>query len=342
MTIQTSSITADVSFSNRFSRYGVVVALAVLALLIAAPLWAARADLRLLGEIFTYLALASLWNLLAGYAGLVSVGQQAFVGIGGYALFLLTIGTGVNPMFAIPVAGVVAAVMAVPIILLLLRLRGAYFTIGSWVIAEIFPQVIQQIALVGGGSGITLPAALVKSIAQSRAAREYTLYWLGLALAAFTIIAIITLLRTRWGLALAAMRDNELAARANGIDVNRTRILVFIVAATMTGMVGALTFLQKLTVTPTSAFGINEWTVNIIFITVIGGIGRVEGPIVGTIVFFLLRELLADYGSVYLILLGVSAITVMLVAPKGLWGMLADRYDWQVFPLARHVKYRVE
>ncbi|MDQ0470348.1 branched-chain amino acid ABC transporter permease [Labrys wisconsinensis] len=337
MTSLPAEIKAHVRFANRSSRIGLLLVAVGLVVLATAPAWADRITLRLLGEIFAYVALASLWNLLAGYAGLVSVGQQAFVGIGGYVLFLTALWGGLNPLVGIPVAGAVAALAAVPIILILLRLRGAYFTIGSWVVAEIFPQVFQQVAAVGGGSGISLPAAVVKSIASARDTREFLIYWLGLALVVVTVGGIVALLRTRWGLALAAIRDNELAARSNGIDVARTRIVAFVVAACATGMVGSLIFLQKLTVTPASAFSINDWTVNVIFITVIGGIGRVEGPIVGTIVYFLLRQFLADYGSIYIIALGVVAIAVMLKAPRGLWGFVADRWDWQVFPLVRRL-----
>ena len=112
--------------------------LAILILLIAAPLWAGRADMRLMGELFLYLALASLWNLLAGYAGLVSVGQQAFVGFGGYLLLALTIFGGLHPVLAIGVAGLFGAAMSVPVALLIFRLRGAYFAIGTWVVAEVF------------------------------------------------------------------------------------------------------------------------------------------------------------------------------------------------------------
>jgi branched-chain amino acid transport system permease protein len=148
------------------------------------------------------------------------------------------------------------------------------------------------------------------------------------------------LLRSRWGLALTAIRDNELAAVSNGIDVKLTRLIVFVVAAGGTAMIGAMIFLQKMTITPVSGFSMNNWTVNVIFMTVIGGIGRVEGPILGAIIYFILREMLADLGAVYLIMLGVVAIVVMLWAPKGIWGYLADRYGWQLFPLARHLEVR--
>ena len=103
-------------------------------------------------------------------------------------------------------------------------------------------------------------------------------------------------------------------------------------------MVGALIFLQKLRISPDTAFSVNDWTAFVIFITVIGGIGRIEGPIVGTIVFFLLRQTLADLGSLYLLMLGAVAIAVMLLAPKGLWGLIVERFGWQLFPLERRLR----
>jgi branched-chain amino acid transport system permease protein len=107
-------------------------------------------------------------------------------------------------------------------------------------------------------------------------------------------------------------------------------------------MVGALIFLQKLRVSPDTAFSVNDWTAFVIFITVIGGIGRVEGPIIGTVVFFALRQTMADLGSVYLMMLGAVAIAVMLFAPQGLWGFVADRFGWQLLPLKRRLHFTAE
>ena len=300
--------------------------------LIAIPFWGDRQTMRLLTEIYSFVALASLWNLLAGYAGLVSVGQQAFVGLGGYTLYLCALWAGLNPLLGLPLAGVIGGLTSIPIVVLLLKLRGAYFTIGSWVVAEVFLQIFQLVPAVGGGSGISLPATVVVSIAKSRSTRESVIYWIFLALAVAVIGVIVVLLRTRYGLALQAIRDNETAAKSNGIDVNRARTVVFVVAAGATAMVGSMIFLQKLSITPFSAFSINNWTVNMIFITVIGGIGRVEGPILGTVIYFVLREFLADLASAYLIILGVVAISLMLKAPKGIRGYVADRFSWQLFP----------
>ena len=103
-----------------------------------APAWASNDQLRLLIEIFLYVALACLWNFLAGYAGLVSVGQQAYVGLGGYALFALAAKVGLAPLYTLPLIGAGAAIISVPIAMLLFRLRGAYFAISSWVVAEVF------------------------------------------------------------------------------------------------------------------------------------------------------------------------------------------------------------
>jgi branched-chain amino acid transport system permease protein len=327
-----------VEHATRSSHIGTALLAVALLVLAAAPLWGGRDHLRLFAEIYAYVALASLWNLLAGYAGLVSVGQQAYVGLGAYVLFASIILAGVHPLLAVPLAGIVAAVVALPVAGLLFRLRGHYFAIGSWVVAEVFRLVASQVSVLGGGSGISLPAVAVIAMAPSRQLREFVVYWIALGLLVFVLGAIVLLLRSRYGLALTAIRDNELAARSNGVDVVRTKLVVYVITALGTAMIGALIFLQKLRISPDTAFSVNDWTAFVIFITVIGGIGRVEGPIIGTIVFFLLRQILADLGSLYLLMLGVVAIVVMLFAPKGIWGYLAERYGWQLLPLERRLR----
>ena len=326
-----------VQHSNWSSRIGTTIVVMAFVALAAAPWWAERANLRLLAEIYAYVALASLWNLLAGYAGLVSVGQQAYVGLGAYILFGLAMLAGVHPLAAIPLAGVAAAIIAVPVAALIFRLRGHYFAIGTWVVAEVFRLLAAQTTALDGGSGTSLPAAVVISIAETRQMREFVIYWIALAQVAVILFAIVWLLRSRYGLALTAIRDNELGARSNGVDVARIKYAVYVAVAFGTAMVGALIFLQKIRISPDTAFSVNDWTAFVIFITVIGGIGRIEGPIIGTVIFFLLRQTLADLGAIYLLILGVVAIGVMLWAPKGLWGLIADRFGWQVFPLQRRL-----
>jgi branched-chain amino acid transport system permease protein len=327
----------NVRFSDRPARVTLAIVAATLIALAAAPWWGGRDDLRLLAEIYAYVALASLWNLLAGYAGLVSVGQQAYVGLGAYLLFALTMLLGVPPLVAIPLAGLVAAVLSLPVAALIFRLRGHYFAIGTWIVAEVFRLLASQVSVLGGGSGTSLPVGIVTSIASSRQLREFLIYWIALALMVVVLIAIVLLLRSRYGLALRAIRDNELAAESNGVNVTRVKLIVYVITALGTAMVGALIFLQKLRISPDAAFSVNDWTAFVIFITVIGGIGRIEGPIVGTLVFFLLRQFLADLGTIYLIMLGLVAIVVMLKAPKGLWGLVVERFGFQLFPLERRV-----
>jgi branched-chain amino acid transport system permease protein len=313
---------ADTTFqikrSNNASRIIAVLGVFVLVLLIAAPYWAGRADMRLLGELFLYLALASLWNLMAGYAGLVSVGQQAFVGFGGYMLFALT-------LFALPVA------------LLVFRLQGAYFAIGTWVIAEVFRLSFAQISALGGGSGSSLPIAIVKSLSSSRSGREALSYWLALGAALAVIAVVYFFLRSKRGLALTAIRDNETAAKSLGIDIWWNKFTVYVTTSALTAVIGSIIFLQKLRISPDAAFSVNDWTAFVIFIVVIGGIGTIEGPIIGTLIFFALRETLADLGTIYLMVLGLVAIVVMLKAPQGVWGFVRSRFNLQLFPLDRRV-----
>ena len=312
------------------------VALTIVALLLAAAPWiAGRAELRLLGEVYSYLALAVLWNLLAGYAGLVSVGQQAFVGLGGYTLFIVTSMLGVPPLLAIPLAMLAAAAVAALFAPLLFRLVGAYFAIGTWVAAETVALVFGMVPGLGGGAGMSLPVDVVRSIADGREAREWTIYWLLLLMGLGTVAAVFALLRSKTGLALMAVRDNDLAASSLGVDIWRVKFLTYVAVAAVTGAVGAVIFLQKLRISPEAAFSLNDWTVVVIFIVVIGGIGRLEGAIVGTVVYFVLRELLADYGSIYLIVLGLVAIAVMTFSRTGLWGFVEKRFGWTLLPTRR-------
>lgn len=326
-----------VEHATRSSRIGLALIAVTIVVLTLAPYWGDRQTLRLLAEMFTFIALASLWNLLAGYAGLVSVGQQAFVGLGGYVLFALAMLFDVNPILAVFVAGPAGGLVAIPVALLIFRLRGAYFAIGTWVVAEVFRLLASQISVLGGGSGISLPASLVIAMAPSRQMREFEMYWLALLLTIAILAVIFALLRSRHGLALTAIRDNELAAQSNGIGVWNIKFTVYVLTAFGTSMVGAFIFLQKLRISPDTAFSVNDWTAFVIFITVIGGIGRIEGPIIGTIIFFALRQTFAGLGSLYLLMMGAVAIVVMLWAPKGLWGMIVERFGWQVLPLQRHL-----
>lgn len=318
------------------------------AVLVALPWFVGRAALQDLFFVFTMLALAQYWNLLAGYAGLVSIGQQAFIGLGAYALFAAALVGGLDPLAAIAIGGIVAAALAVPTALIVFRLRGAYFAVGTWVAAEVFRLVLAQFKQLGGGTGTSLGPNITNSMVglewiaevfdtRTPVARDIAAYWLALALLIGTLALVYFLLRSRRGLALAAIRDAEPAADSLGVDGFRTKLVVYVLTAFGTGMVGALIYLHKARISPDAAFSVLDWTAYVIFIVVIGGIGTIEGPIVGAIVLYFLQDYLAAFGTWYLITLGALAAATMLVAPKGLWGLVAARLDWQIFPIRRRL-----
>jgi branched-chain amino acid transport system permease protein len=320
--------------SRRFAAFGGVLVVALTTL----PFWGDTASMRLIAEMATYLALAQLWNLLAGYAGLVSVGQQAFVGLGGYALFVMCGWYGIHPLLAIPLAGVVSAALSLPIAFIVFRLRGAQFAVGTWVVAEICQLLIALMSSLGAGSGQSLTPAIVRTVAASKADRDMIFYWCSLGIALIVLALVYTLLRSRHGLALTAIRDSEQASRSVGVDTFRTKLLTYVLVAFATGGVGALIFLQKLRISPAAGFSLNDWTVVVIFMVVIGGIGTIEGPIVGLVIYFVLRQLLADYGSWYLIVMGCVAVFFMLRARDGIWGWIAQRWLLHLFPLRRNFR----
>ncbi|HKA62133.1 MAG TPA: branched-chain amino acid ABC transporter permease [Methylomirabilota bacterium] len=314
------------------SRAGLVVAAVVLLALVTLPRWGDPSTMRILVEFIALLVLAQMWNLLAGYAGLVSIGQQAYVGLGGYALVVLADDLGVNPFAAVPLAGLVAAALALPTAALVFRFQGGYFAVGTWAIAEVYRLLIANTTALGRGSGRTLKAVFPLA----RESREITTYLLALVIGVAALAAVYTFLRSRYGLGLMAIRDSEPGSEALGIDVFRTKLGVYLGVAFGTGMTGALIYLNLLRISPDAAFSIN-WTAYTIFIVVIGGIGSLEGPLIGTALFFVTRELLSDFGAWYMILLGALAVGVMLVYPRGLWGMVTDRWDVRFFPVQRRV-----
>jgi branched-chain amino acid transport system permease protein len=339
---------ARVAITTTTSRAFVLAGVIVLATLIALPAFASRSLVQDLVFIFYMLTLAQFWNLLAGYAGLVSVGQQTFVGLGGYLLFALTVMAGLDPLVAILLAGPIAAIFAVPTAFVVFRLQGAYFAIGTWVMAEVYRLVFAQVKELGGGTGTSLPPSVTNSITgldgikqvldlRTPAARDVLTYWIALAIAAGSALAIYLVLRSRRGLALAAIRDATTAAQSVGVDIFRAKLWIYVFAAAGTGMVGALIYLQKARISPDAAFSVLDWTAYVIFIVVIGGIGTLEGPMVGVLIFYLMQTYLASFGSWYLILLGALAIATMLFAPQGLWGHFSQHFGVVLFPIQRRV-----
>ncbi len=294
---------------------------AAVPILAMAPFLFADSQIAVLTEFFSMLILAITWNLLAGYADIVTVGQHGFVGVGAYAFYGFAVLAGINPYVSLPLAGVVALIVAVPAMVLVFRLRLAYLSIGTWVIAEVLMLGAGKLEAFGGGSGVSLPVVILREFGASRGTRIATIYWLAFFLATISLGATCLLLRSRIGIGLTAMRDNEESAASVGVNITRARILCFLGSAPLLGATGALITLQKLRIAPQASFSMADWTVFIIFNVVIGGIGTIEGPILGTVVFFVLRAYLADFGTLHLMLLGAASIVIILIDRRGLWGL---------------------
>jgi branched-chain amino acid transport system permease protein len=326
----TNPLPADafrVARSRRNVAWTGVGALVVVVVLALFPYLVYSGTTTILVQAFIVLTLASMWNLLAGYAGLVSVGQQAFVGLGAYFVLILAV-HGSSPFAAIPVAAIGCGVAALPMWWLVSRLRSGYFAIATWVLAATIMLVIERFSSIGGGTGMPLPGL---SGLDPTLLTAYT-YWAGLAVTVVSMAAIYLLLRGRLGLVLTAIRDDEVAARSSGARVGLARLLVFVVAGAGCGAAGALLAISQLQVQPSAVFSV-QWTAEMAFATIIGGLGTIEGPIVGTAVYIVLQQTLASYNAWYLIILGLVAMAVALFARRGLWGLVDEHLNIRLFPV---------
>ena len=218
-------------------------------LLAAVPFLADRGMIFLATEILIVIALSQAWNLLAGYVGFLSLGHHGFVGIGGYALFILTRDLPFHPYMGILLAGVVTALIAVALAPILFRLREVYFAVGMWVAAEIFRIIIIRWDYVGGSTGLPLSAA--RNL--DRAWMLPSTFWIALTIALGTTVIVWALIRSDFGLRLQALRDNEIAARSIGVAPGKARLFVFVLSAGLTGAAGAASFLSALFITRSPA-----------------------------------------------------------------------------------------
>jgi branched-chain amino acid transport system permease protein len=316
-----------VTRSRRNVAWTGVGALVVVVVLALFPYIVYAGTTTIMVQAFIILTLASMWNLLAGYAGLVSVGQQAFLGLGAYFVLVLAM-HGLSPFLALPIAAIGSGVAAVPLWWLVSRLRSGYFAIATWVLATTVMLVIEKFPSLGSGTGSPLPGLA----AISPTLLEADTYWIGLAVSVLALAAMYLLLRGRLGLVLTAIRDDEVAARSSGSRVGVARMLVFVVAGIGCGAAGGVYIISQLGVQPSAAFSV-QWTAEMAFAVIIGGLGTIEGPILGTIVYIVLQQTLASYNAWYLIILGLVAMGIAIFARRGLWGLIDDHLHVRLFPV---------
>ncbi|MGE0315690.1 MAG: hypothetical protein AB7P21_29100 [Lautropia sp.] len=345
-------------------------AVVLVALLLVPVLGDGSYLVHLLFSVFVFATLGASWNLVAGYAGLLTFGQQVFIGLGGFAQAIVYYYGGTSIWLAWPAAGVVSLLFAwllclplqerggrrrvrigvviaivcwvlyewliaaapqydvfgshytrrVAILLLiflgalpLLRLQGAYFAIATWLIAESVSTVFNGWGVVGAGGGMQLKSNVTGT----------QLYYVALGLMLVATAIVWRWMRSSWGLALTAVRDDEEAARSSGVDVGAVKASVFMVGATLTGLAAGLYFMDVVILTPPSAFSIG-WASIVVFIAVAGGLGTVAGPIVGAVVYIFIERVLGAAAGQGQLLLGVLSILLMLLMPRGLMGMLHD------------------
>ena len=284
-----------------------------------------------LTSLLILLILAVMWNALAGYAGLVSVGQQAFIGFGAYGTIFIT-QQGVQPYLAMIFAAISSAALAVVLSLFVLRLRGGRFAVGTWVVAETIALLLALDQGMGGGTGISLRGLNV----YPRQVRTAYTYWLTLGFTILLLLILFLLLRNRAGVGLQAIRDDEEAAASLGVRVGRLKFVLFVLAGFGCGAAGALTLANTLFIQPQSIFGV-QWSAYLIFMVLVGGLGTFEGPIIGAILFFVIQHQFADLGAWYLIGLGVIAVAFALFLPRGLWSLINDRLHIRLLPVGYHL-----
>jgi len=283
---------------------------------------------------FTFIAMASLWNLLAGFSGLTSFGQHAYIGVGAYGLYLVA-EHGVNPFAGIVPAAVIACVVALPVSALLLRLTGGYFAVASLVVAAVFQIAVTLAPSVGGTTGVSLPGLA----GYGSVLREAMIYWAAMIVAVACVAGVFLMVRAGFGLDARAVGSDPVAAASLGVRVGRIRLLAYLAGALGMGAVGALIALQTLFIEPTSVFSI-QYSVDMLFMVLIGGMGTIEGPIIGALILFALQQQLSQYGAWYLVLVGGIAVLATLTVPRGLWGVVSDRWGWSLFPVGYQVRDR--
>jgi branched-chain amino acid transport system permease protein len=299
-------------------RSGLIPLLAVTVVLAVFPLLGVPdAWLLYLFLFFIYLAMANMWNLLCGYSGLISLCQPAFIGLAGYTLVILTwVGL---PFYLGVIAGaIVAAVFAILISIPVFRLRGIYFAIGTLVVPEALRIVFLLWkpvggALHGGGAGYMMKGLSGVSMTE--------FYWFALVIGIASVILMRIILRSKVGLGLAAIRDNDNTAASSGVDVFRLKLYSFVIGALLTGIAGTIFYIYQGYIEPSSAFNI-RWTMILILATVIGGISTEGGPIIGTGIVVFLHFLLARYPGISLLIQGGILVGIMLLAPQGIMGFM--------------------
>lgn len=329
MTLPTAGSVERWTSSSRIAAWLSIALLAVLAL---GPAFLSAGMVDRMTALFIYVIMAAMWNALAGFGGLVSVGQQLFFGLGAYFTVRLAY-QGIDPFISMLIAAIAVAAVSWPLSFLMLRLKGGEFAIGMWVVSALVHLLVNLDRLIQGETG----TSLISLNAYASGERRDLIYWCALVAMAAFLIGLFALLRSKTGAAIQAIRDNEDAAGALGVKVTATKRLLFVLAAAGIGIAGALWLASSVTFQPKNYFSV-QWTAYMIFMVLVGGIGTFEGAILGAVIFFLIETWFGGLGVWYLIGLGLVALIFSLLFPRGLWGAVENRFGISLMPVGYRLR----
>ena len=287
--------------------------------------------MRYLMNIFLYITMGEMWNLLSGFTGMTSLGNQTFIGLAGFSVAVMTSTYHTSIWVGIAVGFGIAIIISLLLSFVLFRMRGMYFAIATWVVAEAICLWFKSWQFVNMGGGMSVRARPYPSTPD--------IYLMALTLCIIAMIVVYALLRTKTGLGLTAMRDDADASSSVGVNIFKSKLLVYVIAAAFTALAGAVFFINKGTIYPDSGFDIS-WTVSMVFIVIIGGVGTVSGPVVGAIIYVLLSEILAKLPGWSNIILGAIAILVIIFLPDGIMGTLQKKLHFELFSQKRFSEHK--
>jgi branched-chain amino acid transport system permease protein len=279
------------------------------ALVALGPYYLSEYDITVGITVLTYAGLAQAWNLVGGFGGQFSLGHSAFVGAGGYGVAVLLLHTGLPLAVVLAAVGCIAAALAVIVGLALFRLRGVYFSVGSLAVSLAAVAWMVNWNFTGANQGLNLPFERVPT--------QTTLFELALLGAVVPTVLAWGMTRTSWGLRVQAVRDDEDAAVLSGVAAGRLKVATLALSALCTGFVGAVLALHQISIDPETMFSL-DWTVLMIVMTVIGGIGTVLGPLVGAaVVYYGIQQQLESHAQLSTLITGALLIVVVKFFPGG-------------------------
>ena len=307
--------------TGKKSPIGLIVGIIILVVLLVLPAFGSSNMLSILSLIFIYMAMGQMWNLMGGYAGLLSLGMQAFIGIGGYCLAVFSVNYGINIYVAILMGAVFSVLFGLAVSPALFKMTGVYFAIGSWVVAEALLIAFSNWKFVRYAQGIGISTVYQLSGTQ--------IYYTAMALGVVAVLVVLCLMRSKTGLALMAIRDSAGAAEAMGVPIYKTKIKCYMIACFFTGLAGGVMYMVQGYIVPSAGFSI-QWTVAMTFMVIIGGSGTMEGPIIGAILYVLLTQYLYNFPGWSMIILGLIAVVVILIVPRGIFGTINEKTGFEI------------